>query len=103
MQQLSSDSSVSQASQVQHDITLQIHGAEVDIWAHQETQQDVMESVRMYPPRFTVRVHGEDATTAAVAHMSFVGASKELSTEVVLPVRTKSMGSTAGVLPSRGS
>ena len=61
-----------------------------------------MESVRTYPPRFTVRVHGEEATAAAVAHMSFMGASEELSMEVVLPVRTKSIGSTAGVLPSRG-
>ena len=72
------------------------------MWAHQEAQQEVMESVRMYPPRFTVRVHGEDATAAAVAHMSFMGTSEELSMEVVLPVRTKIMESTPSVLPSRG-
>ena len=72
------------------------------MWAHQEAQQDMIESVRMYPPRFTVRVHGEDATAAAVAHMSFMGTSEELSMEVVLPVRTKNVGSTTGVLSSRG-
>ena len=84
---------------MQHDISLQIHATEVDMWAHQEAQQ---ESVRMYPPRFTVRVHVEDATAAAVAHMSFMGTSEEFSMEVVLPVRTKNVGSTTGVLSSRG-
>ena len=51
-----------------------------------------MESMQIRPPCFTVRVHGEDATAAAVAHVSFAGAAEELSTEVVLPVRVKNRG-----------
>lgn len=75
--------------------SFQIHASDVDFWAHEETELEVMESTQVCPPCFTVRVHGEDATAAAVAHVSFVGVVEELSTEVVLPVRVKNRGSRA--------
>lgn len=75
--------------------SFQIHASDVDFWAHEETELEVMESTQVRPPCFTVRVHGEDATAAAVAHVSFVGVAEELSTEVVLPVRAKNRGSRA--------
>ena len=43
---------------------------------------------KMYPPRFTLQVHNENATHAAVALMEFKGASSDLSTEIYLSLPT---------------
>ena len=54
-----------------------------------------------YPPRFTVRVHGEDATANAVATVTFLGADEELTTEAVLAVPGRAAGC-GGVAGGRG-
>ena len=63
--------------------------SEVEFWGAEDGEREAM----VYPPRFTIRVHGEDAVSASVAQVSFNGTAEELSTEVVLPVRNKSGGS----------
>ena len=42
----------------------------------------------MYPPRFTLQVHGQNATHDAVALVEFKGACMDLSTEIYLSLPT---------------
>ena len=52
---------------------------------------ELMHNTKMYPPRFTLQVHGENATHDAVALVKFQGACMELSTEIHLHLPTRSM------------
>ena len=45
---------------------------------------ELMHSSKMYPPRFTLQVHGQNATHDAVALVEFKGACMDLSTEIYL-------------------
>ena len=47
-----------------------------------------MHSRKMYPPRFTLQVHGQSATHGAVALVQFRGDCKDLSTEIYLSLPT---------------
>ena len=47
-----------------------------------------MHSRKMYPPRFTLQVHGQNATHDAVALVGFKGACQYLSTEIYLSLPT---------------
>ena len=52
---------------------------------------ELMHNKKMYPPRFTLEVHGENATHDAVALVEFQGACMDLSTEIHLSVPTRGM------------
>ena len=52
---------------------------------------ELMHNKKMYPPRFTLDVHGENATHDAVALVEFQGACMDLSTEIHLSVPTRGM------------
>ena len=45
-----------------------------------------MHDYRMYPPRFTIEINGERATTPSRAKVEFTGVCRKLSTEVILPL-----------------
>ena len=45
-----------------------------------------MHNYKMYPPRFTIEVHGEGATAPSCVEVKFTGVDRFLSTEVVLPL-----------------
>ena len=48
-----------------------------------------MHNSKMYPPRFTLQVHGQNATHDAVALVEFKGACMDLSTEIYLSLPTR--------------
>ena len=45
-----------------------------------------MHELKMYPPRFTIEVHGERATAASCVEVKFTGIDRNLGTEVALPL-----------------
>ena len=45
-----------------------------------------MHELKMYPPRFTIDVHGERATAASCVEVKFTGVDRNLNTEVGLPL-----------------
>ena len=47
-----------------------------------------MHREKMYPPRFTLEVHGGNATDDTVALVEFEGACMDLSTEIYLSLPT---------------
>ena len=47
-----------------------------------------MHSSKMYPPRFTLQVHGQNAIHDAVALVEFKGTCMDLSTEIYLSLPT---------------
>ena len=47
-----------------------------------------MHNSKMYPPRFTLQVNGQNATHDAVALVEFKGACMDLSTEIYLSLPT---------------
>ena len=81
--------------------SLQISSSEVEFsrWGEREPRATTTNSVHLYPPRFIVRVHGENATMATVATVTFTGTTEgELKTEAVLAVkdRAETCACTAG-------
>ena len=54
-----------------------------------EKDQNIMQRMhdyKMYPPRFTIAVHGEGATAPSCVKVEFTGGDRKLSSEVVLPL-----------------
>ena len=49
----------------------------------------LMESLNLYPPRFTIRVHGEEAKCTTIAQLAFKGCRESINMETVLPLRRK--------------
>ena len=49
---------------------------------------ELMHKQKMYPPRFTLEVHGGNATDDTVALVEFEGACMDLSTEIYLSLPT---------------
>ena len=60
-------------------------------WDDEQSELELMHSKRMYPPRFTLEVHGENATHDADALVEFQGACMDLSTEIHLHLPTRGM------------
>ena len=58
-------------------------------WDNEQSELKLMHSENMYPPRFTLQVHGENATHDAVALVEFGGACMDLSTEIYLSLPTR--------------
>ena len=69
-------------------IIYQILASQVYFWDHEEDELELMHSRKMYPPRFTLQVHGQSATHDAVAQVEFKGGCMELSTEIYLGLPT---------------
>ena len=57
----------------------------VDFERDLETMK-TMHELKMYPPRFTIEVHGEGATAASCVEVQFTGVDRNLNTEVALPL-----------------
>ena len=66
----------------------QICAKEVYFWDNQQSELELMHRMKTYPPRFTLEVHGENATHNAVALVEFQGACQDLSTEIYLSLPT---------------
>ena len=66
----------------------QIYVSQVYFWDEQ-SELKLMHSENMYPPRFTLQVHGENATHDTVALVEFGGACVDLSTEIYLSLPTR--------------
>ena len=45
-----------------------------------------MHDYKMYPPRFTIAVHGEGATAPSRVKVEFTGVDRKLSSVVILPL-----------------
>ena len=66
-------------------------------WDNKQNESELMDELKvmhnkkMYPPRFTLEVHGENATHHAVALVEFGGACVDLSTEIYLSLPTRGM------------
>ena len=67
---------------------MQICASQVYFWDNEQVELKLMHREKMYPPRFTLEVHGENATGAAVALVEFEGACTALSTEIHLSLPT---------------
>ena len=61
----------------------QIYAREVYFWDNEQSLE-LMHTERTYPPRFTLEVHGENATHNEVALVEFEGAYQDLSTQIYL-------------------
>lgn len=57
----------------------------VDFVKNTETMK-TMHKLNMYPPRFTIEVHGESATATSCVEVEFTGVDRNLNTEVGLPL-----------------
>ena len=66
----------------------QIYAREVYFWDNEQSELELMHRKKTYPPRFTLEVHGENATHNAVALVEFQGACQDLSTEIYLGLPT---------------
>ena len=66
----------------------QILASQVYFWDHEQDELELMHSRKMYPPRFTLQVHGQSATHDAVALVQFRGDCVDLSTEIYLSLPT---------------
>ena len=54
-----------------------------------EKDQNIMQRMhdyKMYPPRFTIAVHGEGATAPSRVKVEFTGVDRKLSSVVILPL-----------------
>ena len=72
----------------------QIYASQVNFWDNKKNELELvnelklMHGIKMYPPRFTLEVHGQNATHDAVAVVEFKGAHQDLSTEIYLSLPT---------------
>ena len=66
---------------------MQIQAAEVDVWTIDPSHFDI-NSMKSYPPRFTIEVSGEGATEASWVEVSFSGVNDhhKLNTSLPLPL-----------------
>ena len=69
----------------------QIYAKEVYFQDYEQSELEVMHRNKMYPPRFILEVHGENATCNEVALVEFKGACQDLSTEIYLGLPTPGM------------
>ena len=63
---------------------MQIFASQVHFWDNEQDELELMHINKMYPPRFTLEVHGGNATHDAIALVEFKGACMDLSTEIYL-------------------
>ena len=63
---------------------LQILASQVYFWDQEEDELELMHSRKMYPPRFTLEVHGQNSTHDAVAlvELEFEDGYQNPSTEI---------------------
>lgn len=72
-------------------VIYQIYASQVYFWDNEQSELKLIHSEKMYPPRFTLQVHGENATHDAVAVVEFGGDCMDLSTEICLSLPTRCM------------
>lgn len=65
----------------------QIYAREVYFWDNEQSLE-LMHTEKTYPPRFTLEVHGENATHNEVTLVEFEGACQDLSTQIYLSLPT---------------
>ena len=66
----------------------QIYARDVYFWDNEQSELELMHRNNIYPPRFTLEVHGENATCNEVTLVEFEGACQDLSTQIYLSLPT---------------
>ena len=66
----------------------QIYAKEVYFWDYDQIELELMHTKKIYPPRFILEVHGENATHNEVALVEFEGVHQDLSAQIFLSLPT---------------